>query len=220
MPENSKDVIRKSMLNMMKSISRIQQEKSKVMLGMLEADVKTGGNIMTQILKNRMDPSKMLQRQTMEGIQSGAITPPKGYDIDPNYPRTGTGKPFVKDPVEKVPTWQQQQRIASVKNIITNKTPIIGKDYRPIIADTKEDALRIIAEAQLDPALFEDELKMYDKPAETPATITPDLQAQRQRAKDAGYTDEEIDAYLNPEPNKLENRGVGGILQKKEPIQR
>ena len=56
------------------------------------------------------------------------------------------------------------------------------------------EAEQAIGMAKLNPALFEEELKRFDSPIDK--NITPDLQAQINRAKAAGYTQEEIDAYL------------------------
>ena len=83
MPEQGQQLFYKGMLNTMKSMQRIQQEKQKIMTGMLEADIKTGGSLMAQMLKSQMpqQPRQLapeeaeLKRAQTEWYQRRPTTP-------------------------------------------------------------------------------------------------------------------------------------------------
>src|SRR4030042_6823185 len=104
---------------------------------------------------------------------------------------------YIK-PEEKTPSWQQQQLIENIKSGLTKGKVTLGSTSwgMPIEQEVtnREEAEQAIGMAKLNPALFEEELKRFDSPIDK--NITPDLQAQINRAKAAGYTQEEIDAYL------------------------
>ena len=63
------------------------------------------------------------------------------------------------------PTWNQQQQVESLKTGLRMGKIVIGKEFgEPSVyeAKTMEDALKAIQEAGYDPALFSEELKLYD----------------------------------------------------------
>ena len=115
------DVMHRGMLNTLKSMQKIEAEKGKIMMGMLEADVKQGGNMMTQMLKNKLDPSKMRKQELWRGMQGGQPGPggqpqgrpqaPPGYGINPNFRATGAGEPYVR----KVGVSATQRRTESLR---------------------------------------------------------------------------------------------------------
>ena len=181
------DVMHRGMLNTLKSMQKIEAEKGKIMMGMLEADVKQGGNMMTQMLKNKLDPSKMRKQELWRGMQGGQPGPggqpqgrpqaPPGYGVNPNFRATGAGDPYVKTPKKITIKEQILNKIQKGEELTTGELQIYN--------DTMKRAKR------------EEDMGFLgvDQPEAQP-NVNQEMQAKIKQAQDAGYTDEEIDAYL------------------------
>lgn len=184
MPDQGRQVLYKSALNAMKSLQKIQQEKNKMTMGMLEQDIKTGGSLMSKMLESRMP-----QR------------PKAPLGPEESRLKTAQAEWYERRPTtqEKVPSWKQQQYVNSIKSGITKGKVVLGYTSfgMPIERDVtnRAEAEEAISFAKLDPSLFEDELKALDEP-QGGVEDTGDIEAQKQQARDAGYTDKEINAFL------------------------
>lgn len=72
---------------------------------------------------------------------------------------------LVTEPKEKQPTWGQEQNVASVKSGLKSGKGTVRGDFgkiETIDLKTSQDALNYIIQENLDPALFAEELKLYE----------------------------------------------------------
>ena len=102
------------------------------------------------------------------GTLPGAPTPPAGFAPSRfTVDESGQTQTIYEPPGANAPgpTWNQQQQVESLKTGLRMGKIVIGKEFgEPSVyeAKTMEDALKAIQEAGYDPALFSEELKLYD----------------------------------------------------------
>lgn len=222
--QKSYDVLNKSMLNMFKSVTRIQQERQKIMLGMFEADQKMGGTLMGKMMEQKIKQQDPMYQMKLKAMQNATQDGQGNYEMSPS----GTfSRLSLKDRAERVyqkpqeqwtpqdrqivgqyramtakdkgPTWKQTQEVDAVKaELRQGRATKFSVSGIPIAEDIKsrQDALDLISAKELSPEMFKEELNAY-YPEETPrGSASPELQAKIDQAKEAGYSDEEIQAYL------------------------
>lgn len=153
-----KQVAIKSIIAAMNSVSKIQQEKTKLLTNALQNNQKFANNFMTQMYKQKMQEQSPQGQMRTEALRRYKENPNQ-YDIT-----SGGGIKTIKS-TQTSPSWVQEQKIAAMRSGLKRGNVVIGKqfgepsNYTP---KNRNEAISAIEEAGLDPAMFEEELKRWD----------------------------------------------------------
>ena len=134
-----------------------------------------------------------------EGLRRKKLSEQGGgkWDEEDEAMLMGLGQKLGLEEKEKRPTWKQEQEVESIKaGLKQGKLTLFSVQGIPIPQDikTRKEAMQAISGKGFDPEMFKEELDTYYPEEMTlPEGIT---QEQVQKARDAGWKDEEITAYF------------------------
>lgn len=126
--------------------------------------------------------------------------------------------PKVKPKKEKTPSFGQEQKIESIRSGLERGKIVIGKEFgEPSVYEPKtmDEALSAVAEADLDPALFQEELKRFEEVSiqDEKGDLFTIPAHQLDQALEQGYTRAEENVEVK---NLGEQRTHEGVLYEKK----